>query len=184
MKFITITSEKIAKRSNAQGFTLIELIIVIGVLGVLAASLLIAINPLEQLARGRDSGRLSSVTQLGRALQNYVANQGLSTYPTDAQITTDWQNDFLVVPGEVKGKVTSTPAPLSPCTMNADGNICFHSTGADAAIWIAVDSQSMKSKVSCGTGFPVAAYIMSQGRSGMTCVTALNTFPAFATQLL
>ena len=42
-----------------KGFTLIELLIVIAILGVLAVVILVAINPQEQLARGRGGGRTS-----------------------------------------------------------------------------------------------------------------------------
>ena len=46
---------------HSRGFTLIELLIVIAVLGVLAAVVLVAIDPGQQLARGRDSGRKPSI---------------------------------------------------------------------------------------------------------------------------
>jgi prepilin-type N-terminal cleavage/methylation domain-containing protein len=53
---------KACKRSSIYnyGFTLIELLIVIAILGVLAVVVLVAINPIEQLARTRDGGRLTS----------------------------------------------------------------------------------------------------------------------------
>src|SRR5947199_10492974 len=64
-----------------KGFTLIELLIVIGILGILAAAILVALNPLEQFARGRDSGRVTTVNQLGHSVQTYFTSQN-STYPT------------------------------------------------------------------------------------------------------
>jgi len=57
------------------GFTLIELLVVIAILGVLAGAILVAINPLEQLARGRDAGRKSTVDELGHATQAYYTAQ-------------------------------------------------------------------------------------------------------------
>ena len=63
--------KSILRNFSSKGFTLIELLIVIAILGVLAAGSLVAIDPVEQLARARDSGRKSAVTQMGRALQAY-----------------------------------------------------------------------------------------------------------------
>ena len=65
------TFQKIQK-----GFTLIELLIVIAILGVLAAAVLSAINPVEQINRGRDTGSLSDAEQLQSAISRFNAAQG------------------------------------------------------------------------------------------------------------
>jgi prepilin-type N-terminal cleavage/methylation domain-containing protein len=192
MKFITVQSNNIRNQEN-KGFTLIELIIVIGVLGVLAAALLVAIDPLEQLARGRDSGRLSSVTQLGRAFQAYAAGQNLSAFPAGS---VTWQ-DTLVNSGDVKAAIIVNPdakTHCEPAAALAEGNICYKPltktvANDDAAIWIGADSKSYRSKVpvaSCAAAaFPVAIYIMSQGKAGVTCLTdnAVANQPTSATVL-
>src|SRR5258708_8398222 len=129
MKFINITSANIKNSSNTKGFTLIELIIVIGVLGVLAAALLIAIDPVEQLNRGRDAGRLSSVTQLGRAMQAYVAGQNTGIYPAPVDAT-HWQS-LLTGSGDIKNVITPNPAPTTDCSQAAgagyaiDNHFCY-----------------------------------------------------------
>ncbi len=58
------------------GFTLMELLIVIGVLGILAAGLLAAIDPFEQLKKARDSNYRSGAIELLSSLQRYYANHG------------------------------------------------------------------------------------------------------------
>lgn len=58
------------------GFTLMELLIVIGVLGILAAGLLAAIDPFEQLKKARDSNYRSGAIELLSATQRYYANHG------------------------------------------------------------------------------------------------------------
>ncbi|MEK9176346.1 MAG: type II secretion system protein, partial [Patescibacteria group bacterium] len=65
----------------SKGFTLIELLIVIAVLGVLVTAVLVALNPLEQLRRANDSGRINSVSQIGNAVQAFYTAQG-ATFPT------------------------------------------------------------------------------------------------------
>lgn len=65
---------KTAQSSN-KGFTLVELLIVIALLGVLAVTVLAAINPLEQLNRARDTGMESDASQLLAAIDRYYATQ-------------------------------------------------------------------------------------------------------------
>lgn len=62
--------------SKKRGFTLIELLIVIGILGILAAGLLAAIDPLEQLKRGRDTSRRNIAVEVNNAMLRYYAVQG------------------------------------------------------------------------------------------------------------
>lgn len=58
------------------GFTMIELLIVIAVIGILAVAVLSAINPLEQIRRGRDTGSRSDSEQLISALDRFYAAHG------------------------------------------------------------------------------------------------------------
>ncbi len=57
-----------------KGFTLVELLIVIALIGVLAVAVLAAINPLEQLNRARDTGMESDASQLLAAIDRYYAS--------------------------------------------------------------------------------------------------------------
>jgi prepilin-type N-terminal cleavage/methylation domain-containing protein len=70
---------------NAQtnkGFTLIELLVVIAIIGVLAAVVLLAINPAELLRRSRDSTRLSDLSSLRKAIDaTFVDGAGALVLP-------------------------------------------------------------------------------------------------------
>lgn len=67
-------------KSNAKGFTLIELLVVIAIIGVLAAVVLLAINPAEMLRRSRDTQRLSDMVTLRKAIDAVIAS-GSATLP-------------------------------------------------------------------------------------------------------
>ncbi len=79
MRKIKSLKFKIQNSKLIKGFTMIELLIVIAVLGVLATAVLSAINPIEQINRGRDTGSRSDAEQLLSAFSRYFTTQ--EVYP-------------------------------------------------------------------------------------------------------
>lgn len=69
------------------GFTMIELLIVIAVLGVLAVAVLSAINPIEQINRGKDTGSRSDAEQLVSAIDRFYAAKSHYPWQIDADST-------------------------------------------------------------------------------------------------
>ena len=68
--------------SPRAGFTLIEPLVVIGIIAVLAAIVIIAINPARQFAQARNSQRTSNVTAILNAVgQNLADNKGVWKCP-------------------------------------------------------------------------------------------------------
>ena len=66
------------KLSKKSGFTLIEILVVIGLVAILATIVLIAINPARQFAQGRNSQRTSNVNAILNAIGQRIAdNKGL-----------------------------------------------------------------------------------------------------------
>ncbi len=80
IKFIKSTAPGFA----SPGFTMIELLIVIAILGILAVAVLSAINPIEQINRGRDTGSRSDAEQFLSAIDRYNAFQGYYPWQTGA----------------------------------------------------------------------------------------------------
>jgi prepilin-type N-terminal cleavage/methylation domain-containing protein len=75
-------------KKQKRGFTLLEILLVIALIGILASIVLVAINPNNQLAQARNTVRFDDITEVNQALENYfVANRA---YP--AGITTSYQD--------------------------------------------------------------------------------------------
>jgi len=86
--------KKILPRIKSQlAFTMIELLIVIAILGILAVAVLAAINPVEQINRGRDTGTRSDAEQLLSAVDRFYAYKGYYPWqvsPNDGNDAQAW----------------------------------------------------------------------------------------------
>jgi len=149
------------------GFTLIELLIVMAILGVLAVVVLVAINPVQQLARTRDAGRKSGVAQLGRSLEAYYTAHGGSYLSESATFVSNLvtAGEISTVPAAISGSVSGFTA----CTENAQSNWCYDTDGtySSAILYTVLESQSESSK--CSSGIPLFVWSTTQGRGGLVC---------------
>lgn len=160
------------KRIINKGFTLIELLIVMAILGVLAVVVLVAINPAEQLARTRDSGRVSAITQMGHAVQAYYTSHN-AVYPTVGtwSTTLTTSGELSVVPGGIAYAVTGTAA----CATNvagAPGTWCYNTNATDTIVFARLESASYDSKCVTATDNAYILFSATQGRGGTVCGAA------------
>lgn len=87
-------------KTQKNGFTLIEILVVIGIIAILAAIVIVAINPARQFAQARNTQRESAVSTILNAVgQNMADNRGIFTCP---DIGTDVDDtDQFIGTGEV-----------------------------------------------------------------------------------
>lgn len=166
-----------------KGFTLIELLIVMAILGVLAVVVLVAINPVQQLARTRDAGRKSAVTQMGHALSAYYTVHAGSfiTSTTCADLDT-WitclsdAGELSTPPSAISyatsatGTTECTGTPAAGEEGGVQNGFCYKWSSSSSAIvvYATLESDSEKSKCTAG-GDPYFAYSSYDGRGGLIC---------------
>lgn len=165
-----------------RGFTLIELLVVMAVLGVLITIVIVAINPFEQLAKARDTGRLSSVRQIGDALLNYAASNN-STYPT---ANGNWMTTLTTA-----GELSAAPAQVAygagvaACgTLAINGTWCYKVNAAGTIITYArLESKAQNAKCA-GAAVAWAVYSSADGKAGVVCNNGEPNAPAAAGTLV
>ena len=100
-----------------RGFTLVELLIVIGILAILAVVVVLVLNPAQLLAQARDSQRISDLGSIKSAIGLYLAT---ATSPSIAASTTC--------------TITSCFSPFATSTLTVTSSTVVTGGG-----WVAVD---------------------------------------------
>lgn len=113
-----MTHKLIRSVKQHSGFTMIELLIVITILGILAVAVLSAINPIEQINRGRDTGSRSDAEQLLSAIDRYYAFNGYYPWVSSASEQDD-SLDFTPI-NNIERKAYTTLSASEYPNLSAD----------------------------------------------------------------
>ncbi len=106
--------KKIQKKN---GFTLIEILVVIGIIAILAAVVIIAINPARQFAQARNSQRVSNLNSILNSIgQRMADNKGLFRATTDTVCTAAMDIPATAVDRLTAVKIANTGGvDMRPC---------------------------------------------------------------------
>ena len=165
-----------------RGFTLVELLVVIAIIGVLAVVVLVAINPVQQLARTRDAGRKSAITQIGHAMEAYSTTHN-GSYVAEG---TTWAT-ALVTAGElsiVPQRIIYSVGTMGTFTCSFEqlgtADWCYDAfdvAGASPGIvYTRMESTSEISKCAAGEA-AWFAWSTAAGRGGVMCTANATTPP-------
>ena len=100
--------------SPARGFTLIEILVVIGMLAILSTVVLVAVNPLRQFAEARNSQRQSNVAALLNAVSERVADDGGLFISSSTQLSDSCR---ISLPGTATD-MTKSQLDIRPCLVS------------------------------------------------------------------
>ncbi len=156
-------------KKNKQGFTLIELIIIITILGILAA--MISGNFITSLKKGRDARRKADLEQIQRALEMYYEDK--KAYPLTADWTFGGQFTDLA-----SGKIYMVKVPNDPISGKSYE---YQSNGSYYKLYACLENdQQILPYLSTGSSLTCTTQCKAPNGSSVPClygISSSNTNP-------
>ncbi|MGA1050356.1 MAG: prepilin-type N-terminal cleavage/methylation domain-containing protein, partial [Minisyncoccia bacterium] len=134
-------------RAN-KGFTLLEILLVIAAIGILAAIVLVAINPNRQIAQVRNAQRRSDINTIYKALEQYLIDnkdypEGITGTPKaicNNTVTPDCVDLEVLVPTYLAEIPTDPSGGVYEVYINSENNrIAVESKDAELGQNIAIN---------------------------------------------
>ena len=147
------------KKKRILGFSMIELMVIIGGIGILLAVTVSYVNPLQRIGESRDSVRWSDVETVAQALELYVID--------NEQIPSDFSTPLVLV-GE-KYVLCNSADTL---TCDGDENSCLVIDDADFLAYLDTLPVDPDKSSAADTGY----YVMREGNQGKIAVGACDTY--------
>ncbi len=124
-------------RTNEKGFTLVEILIVIAILAILAAAVVIVINPSEMLAQARDAERITGIESLKKSIDLYTVDN--STGPFGVS-----QTVYISIPDTSATCANIVGLPTLPVLWSYNCVTAANLRNTNGTGWIPLDFNTIK----------------------------------------
>jgi type II secretory pathway pseudopilin PulG len=149
-----------------KGFSLVEIMTVVGVAAILGVGLIVVINPLERINQTNDAAAIKAMNELATAIRSYAISTG--GYPNAASY--GLLMNRLLTAGEI------TTAPDLPAGYS--GYVAYSGTTSPVSGHLTMKLLSGHSRTSAGCmgATPEAYYVfdVSNGKSCLRCSTDVS----------
>lgn len=150
---------------SAKGFTLVEMLLIIILVGILTTVVILIINPQEQLKKARDARRKDDLAQISKALGNYNLDNG--SYPLS---TSDYQIEGA--PWNFSWQPYMVKAPQDPLPPRS---YSYFSNGKYYQLYAKLERQDPQGCSPCGPGGEYTYGITSSTSQSLASLPAALT---------
>lgn len=118
-----VSFSKIARNINKRGFTLIELIVVVTIIGVLFVAMSAVFNPFAQIQKANNATRQQDLNHIKTALDTYFNDTGC--YPTSLSFGSQWKVGSTIYMEKIpEDPSCSTSSPTSCYIYQTNNTSC------------------------------------------------------------